>query len=450
MLSDSQRGRAVVLCVIALLDSLGYNLFVNVLPVIVDVNDPLHYDGVESINPGFGYSVLQFTFCLGAAMFPPFFGRWSDHTGRRPILIGTLVLLMTAYGIQALTQSFWVLAAARFVGGVSGCLRPLAIAYIADMVSIEHMRCRLISSLSLLGALAVGLGPALGAHLVVIQRSYPFMFMSIASGVCVVLAVLFLPEPTLTDSPRPVRVVPLCAREPKKFVKIYKFLVILGFATYFMAMAAASAFPLSLKEEFLLDPFKAGLCSVIDGPLIFASNFFFMKYLTSLSSATKVSVLAAALFSLIALVPVATASASLVPFLMLKYLTSLAGPIVFSAIPQTMINLCPQNVCGSYAGLLTCFNGAGRLTATALVGPIFHKNPSIVYNTVAVMGIISSVLFALLYRELSSVIGRVELKTPLLSCVDGEPQPISRQLSILYSGTPTAGQVSLLARENSY
>jgi hypothetical protein len=136
-------------------------------------------------------------------------------------------------------------------------------------------------------------------------------------------------------------------------------------------------------------------------------------------------------------------------FLSLKYLTSITGPIVFSAIAQTMMTVCPKSVCGSYAGLLTFFHGAGRLTATAVVGPMFHRSPPSVYLIVAATGAVSATVFTLLYRELGRTISRVELKTPLLS-TDSEQatmSPISRQLSLLYPGTPAGGELRLLAKD---
>jgi hypothetical protein len=274
--------------------------------------------------------------------------------------------------------------------------------------------------------------------------------MSVLCILGLALALAFLPEPETGDgSACVIASTALCAREPHKFRIVYRYIVVLGFTTYFMAMAAATAFPLSLKEQFLLDPFTAGLCSVIDGPLIFASNFFFIKYLTSLSRATKFSVVASAMFGLIALVPLTTASVSLFSFLLLKYMTSIAGPIVFSAIVQTMVTVCPQNVCGMYAGLLSFFNGIGRLAAVAAVGPLFHRDPDIVYNAVAFTGIASAVVFVLLLRALASVMAPVDLKTPLISHREDEPHALSRQISLLYTSVPAIGQVSILSRNVS-
>ena len=450
MLNKQQLIKVLILCCIALTDSLGYNLVVNVLPVLADPSDPLHFAGGDNLSSGSAYSVFQFTFCFGVAVFPLFIGRWSDLAGRRPLLLGSLTILTLGYYVQSIAESFWTFAAARLVTGVSGCLRPLAIAYIVDMVGEDSLRSKLITSLSLLSAFAVGFGPAFGAHLLGIGRAFPFLFMTVISSVCILLVFFFLPEVkkgkvALSPPPSPRR--GNCSK-PNKLRWTYRYLLTLGFSTYFMSMAAASAFPLSLKEDFKLDPFHAGLCSLADGPLIFLTNFFFMHYLTTLSSGCKASILASASFGLIALVPYTVSSGTLIPFLALKYSTSIGGPIVFSAVAQTMMGVCPRNVCGSYAGLLTFFHGAGRLTATAIVGPLFHRNSTAVYNLVACTGLLSALVFILLHKDLLKTLGRLELKTPLISRTEEDHFPaVSRTISLMYPPTQNGGDVNVVPLE---
>ena len=435
MLANPRLVRVGVLCSLALLDSLGYTLLVNVLPVMTDESDPLHLNGMDGVSAGSAYSVLQFTFCLGVTVFPPFAGRFSDGIGRRPLLLWCLAAVAAAYCLQAITLSFWTFALLRLMCGISGCLRPLAIAYIADMAHDERTRCRWISSLSLASAFSVGLGPAVGAQLIGMDRRYPFAFMAAFATACFLLTYVLLPEVHKPHLLSPLHAPPPCGKS-KRFMSIYRYLLALGFLTYFMAMTAAIAFPLSLKESFGMDPFTASLCSIVDGPLIFLSNLMFMQHLGSLSRASKASILAAAAFGLIALVPSTTNTGSLALFLLLKYSTSIAGPIIFSSIPQTMVSVCPLGSCGKVVGFLTFSHGAGRLTATALVGPLYSHNSAMVYDIVAWSGGVSALLFLFLLRRLESTIGVVELRTPLMVSGCEGTYPISRQMSLLYPDAP--------------
>jgi DHA1 family tetracycline resistance protein-like MFS transporter len=94
MLANAEKTRIGVLYLVALVDSLGFNIFSNVLPVLADSSDPRHHEGSEALSPGTAYSILQFTFCIGVAVFPPFAGRFSDSRGRRPILLISLAMLL--------------------------------------------------------------------------------------------------------------------------------------------------------------------------------------------------------------------------------------------------------------------------------------------------------------------------------------------------------------------
>ncbi len=418
--------KVTILCYVALVDSFGYTLLVNILPAMVDPNDPLYFTGISSIaGDGAAYALLQFSFVLGATIFPPAFGYISDQKGRRFTLSVLLTLLAFAYWRLSHIASLAGFLLLRLLSGVTGGLRPVAIAYIADMVRDECARGRLVSSLSLLAAFSVGFGPSIGAHLAKLDRSYPFLFMSGLALLGLIAVNIFLPEIPKIEFPKSR------SRKPSVFTAIpwsvgnsisarqyastYRLLLILGFSTYFMAMMGALAFPLSLKDAFGFDPITAGFCSIGDGPLIFFSNLMFMnRFSHSLSVACKASAVACTSFILIHFVPVAASDQSLPFFLALKYLTSAAAPIAFCAIPQILINICPLSSCGAKTGILTATHGAGRLLATALVGPLFSLNPEIVYNTIAVTGIISALVFYKLHGSLTKLIGKEGIETPLL------------------------------------
>jgi hypothetical protein len=108
-----------------------------------------------------------------------------------------------------------------------------------------------------------------------------------------------------------------------------------------------------------------------------------------------------------------------------------------------MISSCPKRACGKYTGLLTGCHGAGRLTATAIVGPLFSRNPSFVYDVVAVTGLVSAIVFALLYRQLESTVSVEELKTPLNNIKREPSMPLSRQLSMMIPATPSGSNFVL-------
>jgi MFS family permease len=107
------------------------------------------------------FSLMQF-------LFAPVWGRWSDHIGRRPVMLignlgaaGSYVLFAYASGLHGATALWWILAS-RVFAGISGANISVASAYIADISPPEKRS----AGMALIGiAFGVGfiIGPAVGA-----------------------------------------------------------------------------------------------------------------------------------------------------------------------------------------------------------------------------------------------------------------------------------------------
>jgi multidrug resistance protein len=141
------------------------------------------------------YSLMQF-------LFAPIWGRWSDHIGRRPIILIGLLGSCLSYVVLAVAGSLAFIFAARVLGGIAGANIPTAQAYIADVTKPEN-RAR---GMGLIGA-AFGLGfifgPALGGMLTHLGASAP---MWTASALCFgnfAAAWFFLPESRAATANRP-------------------------------------------------------------------------------------------------------------------------------------------------------------------------------------------------------------------------------------------------------
>jgi len=80
------------------------------------------------------YSWVIMGATLTAAVVVPAVGKLGDLFGRKPFLIGGLVLFMAASVLSGTAQSFWWLVAARIVQGVGmGAVMPLSQAIIGDI-----------------------------------------------------------------------------------------------------------------------------------------------------------------------------------------------------------------------------------------------------------------------------------------------------------------------------
>lgn len=109
--------------------------------------------------------LLTGVYALGQFFFAPVWGRLSDRTGRRPLVlvgIGGYVIAQVLFG---LATSLWLLYAARILGGIlSAATLPVSAAYVADMTADEE-RGRGMAWLGTAVSLGFVVGPALGGTL---------------------------------------------------------------------------------------------------------------------------------------------------------------------------------------------------------------------------------------------------------------------------------------------
>jgi len=103
------------------------------------------------------YSALQF-------VFAPFWGRLSDRTGRRPILLISITGLALAYLVWVFAGSFELLLLSRVVAGIMGGNISVATAAVADITG-EKDRAKGMGMIGAAFGLGFILGPAIGGML---------------------------------------------------------------------------------------------------------------------------------------------------------------------------------------------------------------------------------------------------------------------------------------------
>jgi DHA1 family multidrug resistance protein-like MFS transporter len=109
--------------------------------------------------------LLTGAYALGQLVFAPVWGRLSDRTGRRPLILIGIAGYAVAQILFGLATSLWLLYAARILGGIlSSATLPVAAAYVADMTT-EEKRGRGMAWLGTAVSLGFVIGPALGGIL---------------------------------------------------------------------------------------------------------------------------------------------------------------------------------------------------------------------------------------------------------------------------------------------
>src|SRR5713101_1963699 len=132
-------------------------------------------------------------YALAQFILTPILGALSDRYGRKPIIVGSLLIEAFSFSLSGLAGSFVVLLIARFLGGMGASNIGSAQAVVADVTPPEG-RAR---GMGMIGA-AIGLGfvvgPAIGGLLSPIGPAVPFMVAMSIAIVNALLVLSFLPE----------------------------------------------------------------------------------------------------------------------------------------------------------------------------------------------------------------------------------------------------------------
>ena len=135
--------------------------------------------------------------------------RFSVRFGRKPIIIGSLLIEAFSLALTGFAGSLVVLLIARFIGGIGASNIGSAQAVVSDVTPPEG-RAR---GMGMIGA-AIGLGfvigPAIGGILSPIGPAVPFIVAMVVAIINALLVLFFLPETHR------------CAKFPKRMPRVSK------------------------------------------------------------------------------------------------------------------------------------------------------------------------------------------------------------------------------------
>jgi MFS family permease len=153
----------------------------------------------KSFNaPPWQIALVFSAYAIGAFFGEPFWGRLSDRTGRKPILISTVSGNCLCYLALAFAPNVYVAFGVRLLGGMASGNASVVQGYIADVSAPDQRAGRM----SLLGAaynIGFIVGPALGGLLARPSAGHsgfavPLMTCSGLSAVCVAAIAFLVPE----------------------------------------------------------------------------------------------------------------------------------------------------------------------------------------------------------------------------------------------------------------
>lgn len=110
------------------LDAIGIGL---IFPVMPDLMESVTHGTLSQAAMWGG--VLATSYALMQFLFGPIMGNLSDHFGRRPVLLVSLVVMTLDYLAMAVAPSVMLLLITRIVAGIASATYSTANAYIADI-----------------------------------------------------------------------------------------------------------------------------------------------------------------------------------------------------------------------------------------------------------------------------------------------------------------------------
>lgn len=149
--------RILTLFITIFTDLLGFGI---VIPILPNLTKELATTSGFVFGPDVAVGVVAGCFSLMQFLFSPFWGSVSDRVGRRPIILGSILITCVGYVVLGLSHSLLILFLARIISGIGSANISAAQAYIADITSQEERAKRM----GLIGA-AFGLGFVFGPPL---------------------------------------------------------------------------------------------------------------------------------------------------------------------------------------------------------------------------------------------------------------------------------------------
>lgn len=149
-----QNRSLLVIFLVVFIDLMGFGLIIPILPIYAS----------QLGAPGWVIGMVASAFSIMQFLFGPFWGNLSDRFGRKPIIMGSMILMGLSYVLFAYSTTIPLLIISRLLAGIAAANISAAQAFISDITPPEKRA----KNFGIIGA-AFGLGfifgPPIGGFL---------------------------------------------------------------------------------------------------------------------------------------------------------------------------------------------------------------------------------------------------------------------------------------------
>lgn len=172
-----------IIFLIIFVNLLGFGIVIPLLPFYADA---------VNASP-FQIGLLFASYSLAQIIASPWLGHLSDQHGRRPILLFSLIGTVVSFALLAVSNTLFLLFAARIIDGLSGGNISTARAYISDITE-EKDRARAYGIIGAAFGLGFVFGPALGGLLGRYSYAAPAWAAAGLAAIALLMTYFWLPE----------------------------------------------------------------------------------------------------------------------------------------------------------------------------------------------------------------------------------------------------------------
>ena len=366
---------------------------------------PLLYPFAERFGLGpVGLSLLFASFSLFQFIATPILGRLSDQYGRRPLLIISLFGTGVSLIMFGLAQTVWQLFLARIIDGITGGNISVAQAVIADTTKGPE-RAKAFGLIGASFGFGFLLGPAIGGFLSTYSLSAPFIFAGVLGIVASILGYFFLEESlpkniAKKESKEPIFNFPEMIRTlGKPVVGMFIWLSLFVSLAFNAFILGAQTFT---NDVLNLSTFQIGLFFTVTGLIGIIMQAggvgYFLKILKSKQKLVKISMILAAVFSMLLFF-----AGSFGPYVALSFIFFAANAPLMPLLSGLLSESVSADEQGVVLGINQSYVSVGQIFGPLMAGFAGSYSPSLIPVLTGVLLFIGFVIIYTNERQIARI-----------------------------------------------